>query len=207
MIEESDAARPQVFIIDDDDAVRDAMGMLCESADLAYAAYASGIAFLEHYHADMAGCLVLDIRMPGMSGLELQQHLIDRHSLLPIIFITGHGDLPMAVEAMRRGAADFMRKPVKEDDLLQRIHSVVQDAAQSRARVSGRQRMRRRLELLSEREREVFTGVTDGVSNKVIASELGISQRTVEVHRANLMEKLGAGSLAQLVRIRIENES
>ena len=149
---------------------------------------------------------MLDIRMPRMTGLDLQEKLIDMGSKLPIIFITGHGDIPMAVEAMRRGAVDFIRKPFREHDLLARINEALAADDTVRKLVLDRRAVQEKLLLLSEREREVFERVADGEMNKVIAADLGISERTVEVHRGAVMKKLGVKTLAQLVRLKIEVE-
>jgi len=195
-----------VYIIDDDEAVRDSMGMLLDSADLQFACFETAGDFLSHYDGSQRGCLVLDIRMPGMTGLELQRKLIELNSALPVIFITGHGDVPMAVEAMRRGAIDFLRKPVRETDLLTRIEQALQHESGARDETRNRNENSAKLDSLTEREREVFRLVAEGQANKVIAADLGISERTVEVHRAKVMKKLDARNLAQLVRIYLELE-
>jgi len=200
------AAEQLVYIIDDDEAVRDSMGMLLDSADLAFRCFASADEFFAQHDSSRRGCLVLDIRMPGISGLELQQKLSAMGSTLPIIFITGHGDVPMAVEAMRQGAIDFLRKPVNEDNFLERIqHALDQESGNWHQRLDQAQ-TRQRIATLTEREHEVFQLVTAGIANKAIASDLGISERTVEVHRAQVMKKLGAKTLAQLVRIHLQSE-
>jgi FixJ family two-component response regulator len=155
----------------------------------------------------MSGCIVLDIRMPKMSGLELQRKLIDRKCLLPIIFITGHGDIPMAVEAMRLGAIDFIRKPFNEQDLIDRINEALELDEKLHDKTLKKQTNESNLNSLSNRERQVFDRVADGIMNKVVAADLGISERTVEVHRSHVMEKLGARTLAQLVRIKIKFEA
>jgi FixJ family two-component response regulator len=195
-----------VYIVDDDEAVRDAMAMLLDSADLEHRCFASADSFLQHADEARRGCLVLDIRMPGTSGLELQQQLGDLGSTLPILFLTGHGDVPMAVEAMRQGAFDFMRKPVNEADFLERIEQALDhEAGDWRERRDFRD-LRARVDTLTEREGEVFERVAGGIANKAIAGELGISERTVEVHRAQVMKKLGARTLADLVRIHLQTE-
>jgi len=192
-----------VFIVDDDEGIREGLGMLLETVGQPYELYSSAIEFLEAFDPDRGGCLVLDIRMPRMSGLELQEKLNEQESPLPIIFITGHGDIPMAVDAMRRGALDFIRKPFREQDLLDRINEALQFDAGKRKKEVDRQELLGKIAALSEREREVFHHVADGEMNKVIAGNLGISQRTVEVHRSQVMKKLGVRTLAQLVRIKI----
>ena len=200
------AKQQTVYIVDDDEGVRDGFGMLMDTVDQPYQAFTSAIDFLEAYHHDMKGCLVLDIRMPRMSGLELQEKLQQMGSLLPIIFITGHGDIPMAVEAMRRGALDFVRKPFREQNLLDRINEALDIEAGRRKLQHDQRQLVERLASLSEREQQIFERVTAGEMNKAIAAELGISERTVEVHRAQVMTKLGVKTLAQLVRVMIEAE-
>jgi RNA polymerase sigma factor (sigma-70 family) len=200
-------SRQLVYVIDDDEAVRDSMGMLLESADLPYRCFASADSFLTEHDASHRGCLVLDIRMPGMTGLELQKKLAQIGSFLPVIFITGHGDVPMAVEAMRQGALDFLRKPVNETDFLDRIAHALDQETGNWLKNSNREQARQRIDSLTEREREVFQLVAEGMANKAIASELGISERTVEVHRSQVMKKLEAKTLAQLVRIHLQSES
>jgi len=195
-----------VFIVDDDAGVREGLGLLLETVGQPYELYSSAIEFLDAYNPSKGGCLVLDIRMPRMSGLELQEKLKEQDSLLPIIFITGHGDIPMAVQAMRQGALDFIRKPFREQDLLDRINEALHLDAGKRKNVLGRQQLLDKIDVLSEREREVFEHVAAGQMNKTIAMDLGISERTVEVHRSQVMKKLGVRTLAQLVRIKIEAE-
>ena len=195
-----------VYLIDDDEAVRDSMCMLLESADLPYRCFDSADHFFAARDGSERGCLVLDIRMPGMTGLELQARLAQIGSSLPIIFITGHGDVPMAVEAMRQGALDFLRKPVNEEHFLERIASALDQESGSWHQKLDREQTRQRIDSLTEREHEVFQLVADGLANKAIASKLGISERTVEVHRAQVMKKLDARTLAQLVRIHLQSE-
>jgi two-component system, LuxR family, response regulator FixJ len=194
----------KVHVIDDDDAVRDSISMLLDTVGLTHALHPSAKEFLEALRPEMSGCLVVDIRMPGMSGLELQEELNARGVGLPIIFITGHGDVPMAVEAMRRGALDFIRKPFREQDLLDRINEALDAEAAGRAARRARSELKERFDTLSPREREVFDRVADGQANKVIAIELGISERTVEIHRAQVMKKMASRTLAQLVRIKLD---
>jgi two-component system response regulator FixJ len=196
--------RATIFIVDDDMAVRDALKLLLRSVGQAVETYASAQEFLDAYSEDRPGCLVLDIRMPGMSGLELQQKLNERHSILPIIFITGHGDVPMAVEAMQAGAVDFIQKPFRDQDLIDRINQALEKDANNRAALGERNVIRKRLETLTPREREVLDLVVHGKANKVIAGDLKLSQRTVEIHRARVMEKMQASSLAHLVRMVLE---
>jgi two-component system, LuxR family, response regulator FixJ len=198
--------QPVVFVVDDDEPVRDAIGMLLDTVDIPHETFASAQAFLDAYHTDRRGCLVLDIRMPGMSGLELQERLLELHAPIPIVFITGHGDVPMAVEAMKRGALDFIRKPFRDQELLDRIHQALDQEASQHAESEGVAEIRERIETLTPREREVFGRVADGQANKVIAIELGISERTVEIHRSQVMQKTGARSLADLVRMKLTLE-
>ena len=195
-----------VFIVDDDEGIREGLGLLLETVGQPYELYSSAIEFLDAYDPSKGGCLVLDIRMPRMSGLELQEKLNEQECLLPIIFITGHGDIPMAVDAMRRGALDFIRKPFREQDLLDRINEALEYDAGKRKVMLDRQDLLERLSLLSERESEVFHRVAAGDMNKVIGFDLGISERTVEVHRSQVMKKLGVRTLAQLVRFEIDTE-
>ena len=200
----SNNARPTIFVVDDDSAVRDALKLLLRSVGQAVETFGSGQEFIEAYSEDRPGCLVLDIRMPGMSGLELQQKLNERHSILPIIFITGHGDVPMAVEAMQAGAVDFIQKPFRDQDLIDRINQALEKDNNNRAALGERNDIRHRLETLTPREREVLDLVVHGKANKVIAGDLKLSQRTVEIHRARVMEKMQASSLAHLVRMVLE---
>jgi two-component system response regulator FixJ len=195
-----------VFVVDDDEGVRDGLSLLLDTVGQNYELFESAYDFLDDFDASKHGCLVLDIRMPRMTGLDLQKKLIEMGSKLPIIFITGHGDIPMAVEAMRLGAVDFIRKPFREYDLLDRINEAlnIDDTAYQQA--LGREALLEKLASLTERERDVFERVADGKMNKVIAADLGISERTVEVHRGQVMKKLGVKTLAQLVRIKIESE-
>jgi FixJ family two-component response regulator len=193
--------QPSVFIVDDDPAIRIAMQALMDSVNIAHEIFASGDEFLESFDERRAGCLVLDIRMPGLGGLELQDELIKRDSTLPIIFITGHGDVPMAVDAMQKGAVDFIQKPFRDQDLLDRIHEALRTDQQRRKQQQKHAEVAEHIARLTNREREVFDLVVTGKPNKVIAYELGVSQRTVEIHRARVMEKMQARSLADLVRM------
>ncbi|MGB6604020.1 MAG: response regulator transcription factor [Steroidobacteraceae bacterium] len=196
-----------IFVVDDDEGVRNSLKFLLKSVGLATRAFASADEFLAAYRPDQPGCMVLDVRMPGMSGLELQQQLNLRGAVVPVIFITGHGDVPMAVEAMQQGAFDFLQKPFRDQELIDRIQRALEQDAQNRAALAQHDKIRSRLESLTEREREVLGLLTSGKQNKTMAAELGLSQRTVEIHRARIMEKTGAGSLAQLVRMVMDLES
>ena len=198
---------PIVYIVDDDEAVRASLRLLLKSVGIAAQAFASAQEFLACYDASKPGCLILDIRMPGMSGLELQQDLIMRGAIIPVIFITGHGDVPMAVEAMKNGAFDFLQKPFRDQELIDRVQRALAKDGENRVALSQHSKMRARLELLTAREREVLRLMVQGKPNKVMAGDLGISQRTVEIHRARVMEKLGVSSLAQAVRMMMELDS
>jgi len=192
---------PTVFIVEDDEAVRDSLRLMLESLGHIVASYGRADEFLEAYDPELPGCLVLDIRMPGMNGMELQRKLNAMTSILPIIFVTGHGDVPMAVEAMQQGAVDFVQKPYREQELLDKIQSAVAQDAENRQELQEVQLIAGRYDDLTPREREVMEMMVDGKANKVIAIDLDISQRTVEIHRARVMEKMSARSLAQLVRM------
>lgn len=193
--------KQKVFIVDDDEAMRDSLGMLMKSVGFNYEVYESAQAFLDSCSKDASGCLVLDIRMPGMSGLELQTKLQTMKLDIPIIFITGHGDVPMAVEAMKKGAFDFFQKPFRDQALLDRISQTLEQTRQLQQKHEERQQILKRLETLTSREHEIMNLVVEGVGNKVIATDLGISQRTVELHRAHVMQKMQANSLAHLVQM------
>ena len=190
-----------VYVVDDDHGVRDSLSLLLRSVGIKSAAYESAKAFLDAYEDDRVACLVADIRMPGMSGLDLQRELKERDIGLPIIFITGHGDVPMAVNAMKSGAMDFLQKPFRDQDLLDRINKALKLARDHQATQMEEDEIRRRLDSLTPRESEVMSMVVKGCANKVIAMDLGVSQRTVELHRARVMHKMGVRSLAELVRL------
>jgi RNA polymerase sigma factor (sigma-70 family) len=192
-----------VYIVDDDQAIRHAMELLMRSVGLDYEIFHSGDEFLASHDNGRAGCLVLDIRMPGLGGLELQEKLNELGSTLPIIFITGHGDVPMAVEAMQKGAVDFIQKPFRDQELLDQISEALKTDQQRRSARDEKAEVLNRVEKLTKREREVMDLVITGKPNKVIAYELGVSQRTVEIHRARVMEKMEARSLADLVRMHL----
>ena len=192
---------PAVFVVDDDTAVRDSLALLLRSVDLKSEAYSSANEFLDAYDATRPGCLVLDVRMQGMSGLELQQELDKLHSTLPIIFLTAHGDVPMAVTAVKAGAVDFIQKPFRDQDLIDKIQHAIEEDARIRKMLADRQQILTRIESLTPREHEVMEMVVDGKANKVIAIDLGLSQRTVEIHRARVMQKMGADSVSQLVQM------
>jgi two-component system, LuxR family, response regulator FixJ len=192
---------PVVMVVDDDAGVRNAMRSLLKSVGLTATLHASAQEFLGAYDPAQPGCLVLDIRMPGMSGLELQQQLNLRGAVLPVIFMSGHGDIPMAVEAMQHGAFDFLQKPFRDQDLLDRIQKAIAKDGERRAALGERERIKTHLESLTDREREVMDLMTKGKQNKAIAQDLGVSPRTIEIHRARVMEKMDAQSVAELVRM------
>jgi two-component system, LuxR family, response regulator FixJ len=195
-----------VFVVDDDEGVRDGLSLLLATVGQNCELYENGQDFLDRYDDSKRGCLVLDIRMPRMTGLDLQQKLQEMGATLPIIFITGHGDIPMAVDAMRRGALDFIRKPFREHDLLERINEALNIDEDAYRKARDRDALADKLSTLSDREMEVFDRVADGQMNKMVAADLGISERTVEVHRGQVMKKLGVKTLAQLVRVKIDME-
>lgn len=193
--------KPTIFVVDDDEAVRSSLRLLLKSLGLEAATHGTAAEFLAAYDPDQPGCVILDVRMPGMSGLELQDELNRRGAVIPVIFITGHGDVPMAVEAMQHGAIDFLQKPFSDKDLTDRIRQALSMDSRNRALLGEKDRIRARLASLTPRELQVLRLVTLGESNKAIAGKIGVSQRTVEIHRAHLMEKMGATSLAHLVRM------
>lgn len=192
--------RQTIFVVDDDEAMRDSMTWLLEGEGYEVACFASAADFLFARRDDMRGCLVLDVRMPEMSGLELHERLDSLGSRLPIIFITGHGDVPMAVAALQRGACDFIEKPFHNADLLSRIERALELDNEIAARRQRDDAISHRLEQLTQREREVMKLVVTGKLNKQIADELDISMKTVEAHRARVMEKMGVRTLAELVK-------
>lgn len=190
-----------VFIVDDEPDVRMALSMLIRSVGLTPELYEAPQAYLDAYDAERGGCLVLDMRMPGMSGLDLQKRLAERGLHPPIIMISGHGEIPNAVQAVQNGAVDFLQKPVSDQLLLDRINQALEIDRGQRAEHGQHAEIGRRYDDLTPRERQVLWGVVDGKLNKIIAHELGVSTRTVEIHRSNLMNKMNAGSLSELVRM------
>ena len=189
-----------VYIVDDDEALRDSLLWLLESNNRKVAQFDSAEAFLAAYRPEMTGCLVLDVRMPGMSGLELYERLRERHATLPVLFITGHGDVPMAVSVLKKGAVDFIEKPFSDTDMLKLIDQCLTTELENRERLRQDAAVARRLDQLTGREMEVLELIIAGRLNKQIADDLGISIKTVEVHRARVMEKMEANSLAELVQ-------
>jgi two-component system response regulator FixJ len=194
---------PVVHVVDDEAAVRDAVAMLLGSVGLVCAQYGSALQFLAEYKPGAPGCLLLDVRLPGLSGLELQDRLAKSGFTLPVIVMTGHGDIQMAVRAMRAGAIDFIEKPFHDQALLDRVHEAIERSARAQDDAGERAELIRRYERLTEREREVMAKVVIGRPNKLIADDLGVSIRTVESHRAHIMEKMQAQSLSHLVRIAV----
>ncbi|MBZ0334083.1 response regulator FixJ [Marinobacter sp. AL4B] len=190
-----------VYVVEDDEAVRDSLALLLKSDSKPVRTYENAGAFLKDYSEEMAGCIVLDIRMPGMDGMELQKKLNEKHSILPIIFVTGHGDVPMAVDAMKEGAVDFIQKPYREEALLEKIEAALEQDREQRKTLGERMEIVRRVKSLTPRETEIMDRMIAGQANKVIAIELEISQRTVEIHRSRVMHKMGTHSLAHLVRM------
>jgi two-component system, LuxR family, response regulator FixJ len=196
-----------VCIIDDDQDVRDALQLLMESVGLKVETFASAQEYLDQFNSERSGCLVLDIRMPGMSGLELQARLSAEQIHPPIIIITGHGDVPMAVRAVQAGAADFLEKPFNDQTLLDSVHRALEQDARQRGEATHLADIQERLGRLTPRERGVMEQVVAGKRNKIIAADLGISQSTVEIHRSRVMEKMEATSLSDLMRMVIALES
>jgi two-component system response regulator FixJ len=190
-----------VHIVDDDEAIRRGLSLLAQSAGHPVLAHASAEAFLDHIAPDGGGCVIADVRMPGMSGLELQRVMRQRGIDLPLIIMTGHGDVPMAVEALKNGAEDFLEKPFDENVFLGSIDKALARGRQVRQRRRLRDEVKRRTDALTNREREVMTLIVEGDSNQMAGSRLGISVRTVENHRARIMDKMQAGSFSELVRM------
>lgn len=203
MAHEKQAPAGTIFVVDDDDAMRRALGTLLGTVGYKTVLFSLPSEFLARFKADEPGCLILDIRMPEMSGLEVQQQLNRVGAMLPIIFITGHGDVPMAVQAMREGAFQFIQKPFRDQDLLDHINHALQSDRDNRKDVARRAEVQRRMETLTPREKQVMDLVVEGEANKVMAIDLGLSERTVEIHRAKVMEKMGARSVAHLVKMHL----
>jgi len=196
--------KPTVMVVDDDLGVRNAMRLLLKSVGLDCMLFASAQEFLDSWQPSQVGCLVLDIRMPGMSGLELQEQLNLRGAVIPVIFLSGHGDIPMAVEAIQHGAFDFLQKPIRDQDLLDRIQRAIAKHQKLHKSLGEHERIRGLLDLLTPREREVLGLMTQGKQNKAIAQVLDVSPRTIEIHRARVMEKMNAHSVAELVRMTLD---
>ena len=197
-VKEADAV---VFIVDDDAAVRRSLENLIRSVGLRAETFASAQEFLSSKRPDAPGCLVLDVRLPGLSGLDLQKRMAEADTEIPIIFITGHGDIAMTVQAMKGGAVEFLTKPFREQELLDAVQQALERDSQARRQREEIRVLRRRFASLTPREQEVMVLVVAGLANKQIAGELGASETTVKIHRHHVMEKMGAGSLADLVRM------
>jgi len=193
-------AKPTVYVVDDDEAVRESLRFLISSVDLQVNTFASATDFLDIYETGLVGCLVVDVRMPGMSGLELQRQLSDRSINLPVIIITGHGDVDMAVRAMKSGAFDFIQKPFNDQVLLDLIQAALDKNARAAEEDAERANIADQLKQLTDREREVLNGIVEGSSNKDIAANLNLSEKTIEFHRSKVMRKMSATSLAELTR-------
>jgi FixJ family two-component response regulator len=190
-----------VFVVDDDESVRKAMESLIRSVGLRVETFASAQEFLESRRPDMPGCLVLDVRLPGLSGLDLQRKMAEANIHTPVIFITGHGDIPMTVRAMKAGAVEFLTKPFRDQDLLDAIQQALGRDLVGREQRAAMTHLRSRLDSLTPREGEVFRLVVTGLLNKQIAAQLGTSEVTIKLHRHQVMQKMGADSLADLVRM------
>lgn len=190
-----------VYLVDDDEAIRDALGWLLQSRGLECHSHESAEAFLTTWSPTLSGCLLLDIRMNGMSGLQLFDKLLELGNRLPVIFLTGHGDVPMAVSALKKGAFDFVEKPFDDNELVNRVLEAIACDTQRRASDASSDSLKGRIDSLTTRERQVMTLILAGKFNKVIADELNISMRTVEVHRANLFEKMGVRTAVELSQL------
>lgn len=196
-----------VFVVDDDQEVRDALQLLMESVGLSVETFESAQSYLDQFDPERPGCLVLDVRMPGMSGLDLQARLTAERLHPPVIIITGHGDVPMAVRAVQAGAVDFIEKPFNDQSLLDGVHRAIEQDAEQRGVASRLADIETRYQRLTPREREVLEQVVAGKRNKVIAADLGVSQSTVEAHRARVMEKMEAATLSDLMRMMLSLEA
>jgi RNA polymerase sigma factor (sigma-70 family) len=194
---------PTVFVVDDDRAMRKSLRWLIESVDLRVETFESAREFLDNYKSDRSGCVVLDVRMPVMSGLELQDYLREQAVDIPVIIITGYGDVPMAVRAMKAGALDFIEKPVCDQVLLEHIHDAIEIDQKRRLVRADNQEIAERLETLTKREAEVMVFVVAGMSSKEIANELGVSFKTIEAHRAKIMKKMDAKSVPHLIHMNL----
>jgi FixJ family two-component response regulator len=200
-MEESEENEAIVFIVDDDASVRDSLRWLIESVQLKVECYATAQEFMDEYQGQQTGCVVLDVRMPGISGLDLQEELRQQGFVLPVIIITGHADVPMAVRAFKSGVFDFIEKPFNDQHLIDRIQQAIEKSRSQVISLQRRQEARGRLKKLSSREKQVLDCIVAGSSNKKMARELDISIKTIETHRANLMSKMKAGSVSELVRV------
>ncbi len=192
--------KPTIFIVDDDPSVRESTKLMLEGVGFNVKTFASAQDFINAKVQEGLGCLILDVRMPGISGLDLQEKLVSAKSPLPVIFITGHGTVPMSVRAMKAGAVDFLQKPFEEQDLLDAINRAITQQREKKSKKDEADKLQQRLKALTSREYEVFSLLVTGMANKEIAYKLGTSERTVKAHRAQIMEKMKAGSFADLVR-------
>jgi two-component system response regulator FixJ len=190
-----------VFVVEDDEAVRDSLLLLLNAEGYQTRGFPDAHEFLKEDVSQLQGCLILDIRMPGMTGMELHKKLVELRCALPIIFVTGHGDVAMAVEAMRLGAIDFIQKPYREEELLNKVRAALQLDSDQQEALRYKEKILQRIESLTPRETEIMEMMVEGNANKVIAIDLNISQRTVEIHRSRVMQKMGTHSLAQLVQM------
>ncbi|MES9850944.1 MAG: response regulator transcription factor [Candidatus Thiodiazotropha sp. L084R] len=201
-----DQSIPTVFVVDDDEEVRSALKLLFESVGLPVICFASALEYLDRFDGSLPGCLVVDIRMPGMSGLDMQEKLSEYPIFPPVIIITGHGDVPMAVRAVQAGAVDFIEKPFRDQILLDSVHRAIEMDAKKRGEASRLSEIREHLSQLTPREREVLDLVISGMRNKNISEQLGITLSTVEAHRSRVMEKMQADSLSHLMRMMLTLE-
>jgi FixJ family two-component response regulator len=193
--------QPVVFVIDDDASVRTALSSLIRSVGLRVEVFSSASEFLTARPAEVQSCLILDVRLPGLSGLDFQRELASANNVIPIIFITGHGDIPMSVKAMKAGAVEFLTKPFRDQDLLDAIQVALERARSRHESEQAVSELRAKFESLTPREKEVMAWVTSGLLNKQVAAEIGVTEITVKVHRGNVTRKMGAKSLADLVRM------
>jgi RNA polymerase sigma factor (sigma-70 family) len=196
-----------VFVVDDELVVRDSLRWLIESVGLSVQTFASADEFLDSYDANMAGCVILDVRMPGISGLELQDALRDRDDMVPIIVVTGYADVPMAVRAMKSGATEFLQKPYSDQRMLDLVQRAIENDAQHRKKFAHLNDLRQRLGSLTPREKEILMHVADGLASREIGDRLNISQKTVETHRTNMMKKMQVSNVARLTRMYLEAQN
>lgn len=198
--------KPTVFIVDDDSAVRDSLSLMIAQENMDVQTFGSAETFLNSYQPESCGCAIIDIRMSGMDGMELHQSMLARHILLPVIFLTGHGDIPLSVQAIKAGAVDFLTKPVTREKLITAIHAAIQKSKTLLSENANHQEALSHLAHLTDRERDVMLLAVQGHPNKHIARQLGISHRTVEIHKSKIMQKTGAVNLLDLARIVHESE-
>lgn len=196
-----------VYVVDDDAAMRKSLRWLVESVGLKVETFASAGEFLESVRPGMHGCIILDVRMPGMSGLDLQEQLVEQRLMLPVIIITGHADVPMAVRALKSGAHDFIEKPFNDQVLLERVQRALEQGDEDRMIEDRRRMIDDRIATLTPRERQVMEMVVNGMANKQVAAELGLSEKTIEVHRKHVMDKMQAGNVADLIRMAMRGSS